>query len=66
MKKILLIGAIGFSMTALTAFTQMKSRQNTEIENYDCQYGRCSKIKADGYRCKNCAQQYSSYCWSHR
>ncbi len=30
-----------------------------------CQYGQCSKIKADGYRCKNCSQSGSIYCWSH-
>ncbi len=31
-----------------------------------CQYGQCNYIKKDGYQCKNCCQQYSSYCWSHK
>jgi len=66
MKKLLLISAIGLSLTALTAFTQKESSHNIVTENYDCQYGRCSQIKADGYQCRNCSQQGSYYCWSHR
>ena len=65
MKKFVLIGAIGLSLTALTAFTSMQGNENNSIENRDCTYGRCSAIKSDGYQCKNCAQQNSAYCWSH-
>ena len=36
------------------------------LKTPDCQYGRCMKIKDDGKQCKNCAQQDSYYCWSHR
>jgi hypothetical protein len=60
MRKLLLIGLI--ALTA-TAFTQMKTSQNDNIE---CKYGQCLKIKSDGYQCKNCAQEGSSYCWSHK
>jgi hypothetical protein len=66
MKKLFLISAIGISVTALMAFTQFKSSEISKIENLDCSYGRCQKIKDNGYQCKACAQQYSSYCWSHR
>lgn len=61
-----MLGAIGLSLTALTAFTQVKSNQKTVEQINDCTYGQCSKIKADGYQCKNCAQKGSYYCWSHK
>lgn len=49
------------------SFTAFKAPVATEITvARNCQYGQCIKIKKDGYRCKNCAQQGSSYCWSHR
>jgi len=65
MKKIFLIGALIISITAITAFTQKSNKNNNLTDNLDCQYGRCSKIKDNGYQCKNCAQESSSYCWSH-
>ena len=61
MKNILIIIIIGFSVSAFSNFKTTKT-----IESGDCQYGQCYKIKDDGYRCKNCCQQYSSYCWSHK
>lgn len=66
MKKIIVISVIGLFLFALPAFTSSKNTKTSTIENGDCKYGQCSKIKADGYRCKNCAQKDSEYCWSHR
>ena len=66
MKKVFLVCAIGLSILALPAFSTIKSSKATNLENGDCQYGQCSKIKADGYQCKNCAQKGNYYCWSHR
>jgi hypothetical protein len=60
MKKLLLVGF--FAVTFLTAFTVV---ENPDKPNFDCQYGRCMRIKSDGNQCKNCAQQSSIYCWSH-
>ena len=66
MKKTFLFLAIGLSIIALPAFTKINKTQNANTESGDCQYGQCSKIKSDGYQCKNCAQKDSYYCWSHR
>lgn len=71
LKSLLLTVAIGLFVTVLSASSQMRKSQNPEVQTLeiqtkDCQYGQCSKIKADGTRCKNCAQRYSPYCWSHR
>jgi hypothetical protein len=65
MKKVFLTGAIALSLLGLSAFSLSKNNPNIETENYDCQYGQCLKIKKDGNRCKNCAQESSDYCWSH-
>jgi hypothetical protein len=64
MKKLLIITTLSLmSVGSLTSFVTTQS----EIQNdQNCQYGRCIKIKKDGYRCKNCSQEGSSYCWSHR
>jgi len=66
MKKVFLVCAIGLSIIALPAFTTIKISKTANVENGDCQYGQCSKIKDNGYQCKNCAQKDSYYCWSHR
>jgi len=66
MKKLFLICAFGLSIMALSGFKSIKSFETFNVENGDCQYGQCSKIKSDGYQCKNCAQENSYYCWSHR
>jgi hypothetical protein len=66
MKKLLIVGAIGASMLSLMAFQKNEEVSNQKTADADCKYGQCVKIKADGYRCRNCAQQYSNYCWSHR
>jgi len=50
-----LLAVVGVATTAFV----------TKTSNYTCQYGQCSKIKSDGYRCKNCCQEGSFYCWSH-
>jgi hypothetical protein len=42
-----------------------RNEQNVKVENTGCNYGQCIAIKKDGYGCRNCAQQGSSYCWSH-
>lgn len=52
---VLLLASIGAASTAFTS----------NAEKRDCQYGQCAKIKDDGYRCRNCAQEGSIYCWSH-
>ena len=50
---------------SLTSFKELNhTRFNSQLT--DCQYGRCARIKDDGKQCKNCAQQDSYYCWSHR
>jgi hypothetical protein len=66
MKKLLFISAIGICVTVLTAYNLKESNPKIETSNSDCKYGQCIKIKDDGYRCKNCAQKDSYYCWSHR
>ena len=65
MKKLILVVAT-VAFTTLTAFS-IYSPSETVQDNGKiiCNYGQCSKMKEDGYRCKNCCQQYSSYCWSH-
>lgn len=64
MKKFLIFTTL-FLMSAgsLTAFSFYST---PKTESGDCQYGRCQKIKADGYQCRNCAQEGSIYCWSHQ
>ena len=67
MKKLILISFTAVLALVLTAFTLNPGNGAKEkSENLECQYGQCSKIKDDGYRCRNCAQQGSYYCWSHR
>ncbi len=62
MRKFLIITTLSvMCVGSLTAF----NRYSTATKNSDCQYGRCMKIKSDGYQCRNCAQQGSVYCWSH-
>lgn len=65
-RRIMVATAIGFFVVTLTGSSPLGSGHSHDIHNYDCQYGQCSKIKDDGKRCKNCAQQGSIYCWSHR
>ncbi len=61
MKSKLLI--IAFSLGAIGLFGFVNSEK--QKEDY-CHYGQCSAVKKDGYSCRNCAQQGSYYCWSHR
>ena len=53
------------SLSVITAFAWDRKAHEVKTENLECKYGQCSKIKADGYRCRNCAQEDSYYCWSH-
>jgi hypothetical protein len=56
---------VAASALALSAFTgEIKNEGNDKIA--DCKFGQCSFIKKDGYQCRNCAQENSYYCWSHR
>ena len=64
-KKIIAIYTIGLFLLALPSFTIYENVKNSTIDNGNCKYGQCSKIKADNIRCKNCAQKGSEYCWSH-
>lgn len=66
MKKVLLGCAIGLSIIALPAFKSISNSETANVENNECRYGQCSKIKDNGYQCRNCAQKDSYYCWSHR
>jgi|GEM_PF-4305594 len=34
-------------------------------EGSECKHGRCTKIKSDGERCKNCCQEHTKFCWNH-
>lgn len=63
MKKLLIITS--FTLTALGFLTSFTNSENISQER-NCRYGQCIKIKKDGYQCRNCAQQGSYYCWSHR
>ena len=65
MKKLFLISAISLLTGTLTAFT-FKVKSESEKDCFECKYGRCTKIKSDGNRCGNCAQEGSYLCWSHR
>ncbi len=61
----LLVAGIG--ILSVTGFSLLNNNSNKVVEDgvERCKYGRCIKIKSNGYQCKNCAQQYSYYCWSH-
>lgn len=62
MKKKFLIALICFTgFIGASSFAGNREPQDQQ----DCNNGQCYAIKADGYRCKNCCQQYSNYCWSH-
>lgn len=63
MKKLLIITS--FTLTALSFLTSFTNSEKISQEK-NCQYVQCIKIKKDGYQCRNCAQQGSYYCWSHR
>jgi len=55
------------SLLAIVGITTMAFVTTSKVEEKStCTYGRCVKIKSDGYQCKNCAQEGSVYCWSHR
>lgn len=63
MKKLLI--NTSFTLTAVSFLTSFTNSEKVSQER-NCQYGQCIKIKKDGYQCRNCAQQGSYYCWSHR
>ncbi len=54
------------SLTSKPNLAHLSNLVNVKSSTLNCNYGQCNKIKADGYRCGNCCQQYSSYCWSHK
>lgn len=62
----LVLGIASMGIVGAFQLNAKNSETSQEIENSACNYGRCSKIKKDGYQCKNCAQQGSYYCWSHK
>ncbi len=64
MKKKIIIALISL-MGLIGTSTFAGSNQDTQDQSY-CQNGQCSAYKDNGERCKNCCQQYSIYCWSHR
>ena len=66
MKKLLLICAIGLSLTALTACTQKESSDNIGNDYDSCLYGGCAKISDDGYQCRRCSEHGSYFCYAHR
>lgn len=63
MKKLLIITS--FTLTAVSFLTSFTNSEKVS-QDRNCQYGQCIKIKKDGDQCRNCAQQGSYYCWSHR
>ncbi len=66
MKKIILATSALFIVAGsmfVFAQTQTANIQKAELNN--CNHGQCSAIKKNGYRCGNCAQKGSYYCWSH-
>lgn len=68
MKKLLIVSLIAISGLAISFnadSSKISSKQ--ELSSVACQYGQCSATaKSTGVRCKNCCQQGSSTCWSHR
>jgi hypothetical protein len=57
---------LGLLVAASVGLTTMAfTSKPVTNDKFECQYGQCAKIKDDGHRCKNCAQQGSIYCWSH-
>ena len=62
-KKIIitLISLMGFVGTSTFAGANQEPQDQAS-----CQYGQCSAYKDNGERCRNCCQQYSFYCWTHR
>ena len=68
MKKLLILGTFAFTSVFamnLSGFTTTKSANQTEYTP-GCTYGQCSASKSNGERCRNCCQEGSSVCWSHR
>lgn len=66
MKKKILI--LGIAFMGIVGAYQLNAKNSTEFQEFEvitCKHGRCSKIKKDGYQCKNCSQEGSYYCWSH-
>ncbi len=64
-KSIFYLSALVVLIGATFMFSSYVSKDSTTTEEFNCTYGQCIKLKANGYQCGNCAQQYSSYCWSH-
>jgi len=50
---------------AVVADANHNKKAETDSNGTYCQHGQCITIKDNGYRCKNCCQQGSNYCWSH-
>lgn len=56
------------TLISLMAFVGTSTYAGANSEPQDqtyCQNGQCYAYKDNGDRCKNCCQQYSSYCWTH-
>lgn len=67
MKNLFIIMAFGVTtIISKPNYSHLTNLVNVKTTILNCNYGQCNKIKADGYRCGNCCQQYSNYCWSHK
>lgn len=65
MKMKRLIIGITVVMLGITTLGFAHSKLVRVNETNECHYGQCQFVKKDGSQCGNCAQQGSSYCWSH-
>lgn len=68
MKKLILLGILAVtSVCAINLSGFAETRNNQATWTPGCTYGQCSATaKSTGERCRNCCQEGSSYCWSHR
>ncbi len=67
MKKILLIIVLAFGGVCVVNGSSSKSDSLENLNIPGCTYGQCSATaKSTGEQCRNCCQQGSNFCWSHR
>jgi hypothetical protein len=69
MKKIFILGTL--ALVSVCAINLNGNSSITKLEQKDgvqgCTYGQCTATaKSTGERCRNCCQEGSSVCWSHR
>jgi hypothetical protein len=68
MKKFFLLSFIAVTSTIVISQPNSNRFNNPEqVIDVNCTYGQCSAIaKSTGVQCRNCCQQGSNVCWSHR